>query len=436
MQPEETEARDGAESRPAGYAELLRRNRDFRFMWLGQVVSQLGDWFDTIALFTLVLKLTSSGRAVAFVMVARFLPSVVLGPLSGVFADRFNRRTLMIASDVSRAVVVLGFLFVRRPEHVWLVYVLTVLQLGLSSFFEPARSAAIPSIVKERELVTANAISSVTWSAMLTLGAAFGGPVTAWFGTDAAFVIDSLTYLLSAVLIAAVRLPPRPARPKQKLTLSKALGVTDTIEGLRYVKSRPRVLAVLLVKPAWGLGGGILTLLPVFGEKIFPVAGSAAAGMSVLYFARGIGTAVGPVLVRRFYGETRAQMLRAIGFSFLVAGSFYISFGSSRSFVLALIWLAVAHMFGSVLWVFSTVLLQATVEDDFRGRVFAAELTLMTLAMAASNYATGEALDNLGYSPRVVCVAIGLFFILPGILWFLTRRLWDKGPVTPPHAPR
>jgi predicted MFS family arabinose efflux permease len=429
LESDETKEQAGAlESRSAGYVELIRRNRDFRLLWLGQVVSQLGDWFDTIALFTLVLRLTGSGRAVGLVLVARFLPSVVLGPLSGVFADRFNRRTLMIVSDAARALVVLGFLFVRRPEHVWLVYVLTVLQLGLSSFFEPARSAAIPSIVRERELVTANALSSVTWSAMLTLGAAFGGPVTAWFGTDAAFVIDSLTYVLSALLIASVRLPRRPTREKRRLTLSKALGVSDTLEGLRYVRKRPRVLALLLVKPAWGLGGGILTLLPVFGEKVFMVGASAAAGMSVLYFARGIGTAVGPVLVRRFYGETRGQMQRAIGISFVFAGIFYTAFGSSRSFALALVWLAVAHMAGSTLWVFSTVLLQATVEDAFRGRVFAAELTLMTLAMAASNYFTGEALDRFGYSPRTVTVAIGIFFALPGLLWFLTRRAWDRDP--------
>jgi MFS family permease len=427
LESDESKGEAGAEeSRPAGYVELLRRNRDFRLLWLGQVVSQLGDWFDTIALFTLVLRLTGSGSVIALVFVTRFLPSVVLGPLSGVFADRFNRRTLMIASDAARALVVLGFLFVRRPEHIWLVYVLTVLQLGLSSFFEPARSAAIPSIVRERELVTANAVSSVTWSAMLTLGAAFGGPVTAWFGTDAAFVIDSLTYVLSALLIASVRLPRRPPREKQKLTLSKALGVSDTLEGLRYVRRRPRVLALLLVKPAWGLGGGILTLLPVFGEKVFMVGASAAAGMSVLYFARGIGTAVGPVLVRRFYGETRGQMQRAIGFSFVVAGVFYACFGSARSFALALLWLAVAHMAGSTLWVFSTVLLQATVEDNFRGRVFAAELTLMTLAMAASNYFTGEALDRFGYSPRTVTIAIGVFFTLPGLLWFLTRSAWDR----------
>jgi predicted MFS family arabinose efflux permease len=428
------ESARGAEPAAAagGYMALLRGNRDFRQLWLGQVVSQLGDWFDTIALFTLVLRLTGSGRAVGLVLVARFLPSVVLGPLSGVLADRFDRRHIMIASDVARALVVLGFLFIRDPEQIWLVYVLTVLQLAFSAFFEPARSAALPSVVAPRDLVTANAISSVTWSAMLTLGAAVGGPVTDWFGTDAAFVIDSLTYLLSAVLVWSVRLPRREPRPKRKLTLAKSLGVTDTLEGLRYVRRRPRVMALLLVKPAWGIGGGILTLLPVFGEKVFRLSlgavGGAALGMSVLYAARGVGTAVGPVLMRRFYGETREQMQRTIGVSFVVAGAFYVLFGVAENFPLALLWLAVAHMGGSVLWVFSTVLLQSTVEDEFRGRVFAAELMLMTLAMAASNYATGEALDRFQISPRVVTVAIGVFFVLPGLLWHLTRHWWDKSP--------
>jgi len=427
-----SEQRGGEEAGPAlGYLGLLRANRDFRQLWLGQVVSQLGDWFNTIALFTLVLRLTGSGRAVGLVLVARFLPSVVLGPLSGVLADRFNRRHIMIAADLARAAVVIGFLFVRRPEHVWLVYLLTVLQLGFSAFFEPARSAALPSVVHPRDLVTANAISSVTWSAMLTLGAAVGGPITDWFGTDAAFVIDSMTYLLSAALVMRLRLPRRAPRPKTRLTLSKALGITDTLEGLRYVRRRPRLMAFLLVKPAWGLGGGILTLLPVFGERVFRVSfgaalGGAALGMSVLYAARGVGTALGPVLMRRFYGQTRAQMERAIGVSFLFASAFYVLFGSAQSFGLALVWLAVAHMGGSVLWVFSTVLLQATVEDEFRGRVFAAELTLMTLAMAASNYATGEALDRFRFSPRAVMITLGLFFMLPGALWLLSRRWWAR----------
>ena len=215
----EQSARGAEAPAAAGYFGVLRTNRDFRQLWLGQVVSQLGDWFDTIALFTLVLRLTGSGRAVGLVLVARFLPSVVLGPLSGVLADRFNRRHIMIVSDVARALVVLGFLFVRSPDQLWLVYVLTVLQLAFSAFFEPARSAALPSIVAPRDLVAANSISAVTWSAMLTLGAAVGGPVTDWFGTDAAFVIDSLTYLVSAVLVWRVRLPQTTAAPEDKAHL-------------------------------------------------------------------------------------------------------------------------------------------------------------------------------------------------------------------------
>jgi MFS family permease len=417
----------GRGSSSSGYLELLRGNRDFRNLWLGQVVSQLGDWFDTIALYTLVLTLTGSGRAIGLVLVARFLPSFILGPLSGVVADRFNRRHVMIVSDLLRAVVVLGFLLVRRADQMWLVYVLTVLQLVFSTFFEPAKTAAIPSIVAPRELFAANAISSVTWSAMLTLGAAVGGVVTGWFGTDAAFVLDSVTYLASAALVWSVRFPKRPARPKTRLTVGKALGITDSIEGARYVLKRPRVFALLMVKPAWGLGGGILALLAVFGEKVFPVGGKAATGIGVLYAARGIGTALGPLAARRFAGETRRQMQTAIGLSFLLGGIFYIAFGRETGFVAALLFLLVAHMGGSVLWVFSTVLLQRAVEDQFRGRVFAAELALLTLTMAASNYATGELLDRLQLSPRTITMGMGLLFLIPGAMWFATRRWWDKG---------
>jgi MFS family permease len=405
--------------------DLLRRNRDFRQLWLGQVVSQMGDWFDTIALYTIVLNLTGSGRAVGLVLVARFLPSVVVGPASGVLADRFSRRSIMIMSDAMRAVVVLGFLLVRSADQLWLVYVLTVIQLVFSTFFEPARTAAIPSIVAPRDLVAANTISSATWSTMLTLGAAIGGLITGWVGTDAAFILDSLTYLLSAALIMTVRLPKRPSQEKKRLTLMSALGLTQTIEGMRYVKKRPRVFALLMVKPAWGLGGGILALLAVFGEKIFPVGRSTATGIGVLYAARGIGTAIGPFAARRFAGETRTRMETAIGISFIISGIFYIVFGSATNFIFALIVLAIAHTGGSILWVFSTVLLQQSVEDNFRGRVFAAELALLTLTMAASNYVTGELLDRYHLSPRAVTIGIGVFFLLPGLAWLVTMRWWN-----------
>lgn len=419
-------------TQPVGYIDLLKRNRSFRQLWLGQVVSQMGDWFDTIALYTIILNLTGSGRDVGLLLVARFVPSFFFGPLSGVVADRFSRRTIMIVTDVLRAVVVLGFLFVRRADQLWIIYVLTVLQLGLSTFFEPAKTAVIPSIVNDRELVAANAISSVTWSIMLTLGAAIGGVITGWFGTNAAFILDALSYLLSAWLIFNVRLPKRPPRERQKLSFAKAIGITDTIEGARYVKDRVRVFALLMVKPAWGLGGGILTLLAVFGERIFPVGKSAATGIGVLFAARGIGTAVGPIVARRIAGEGDRRMQITIGIAFLIGGVFYMAFGSATSFILALIVLGVAHMGGSILWVFSTVLLQRSVEDNFRGRVFAAELALLTLTMAASNYVTGELLDRFGISPRVVTIGIGLLFVVPGIIWLITYRWWGQGKTLPP----
>lgn len=400
-------------------------------LWLGQVVSQMGDWFNTIALYTIILNLTGSGRDIGLLMVARFLPSFVFGQMSGVLADRFSRRTIMIVSDLLRALVVLGFLFVRRADQLWIIYLLTVLQLGLSTFFEPAKTAAIPSIVSDSELVSANAIASVTWSVMLTLGAAIGGLITGWFGTNVSFVLDALTYLLSAALIASVRLPKRPPRERRKLTLNRILGITETVAGARYVKRRPRVLALLLVKPAWGLGGGILTLLAVFGERVFPIRNSAALGIGVLFAARGIGTAVGPIVARRISGEGKKRMQASIGISFLIGGVGYLAFGSATNFVLALIVLGVAHTGGSILWVFSTVLLQRAVEDSFRGRVFAAELALLTLTMAVSNYATGELLDRFGLSPRVVTIGIGVFFLVPGVAWFVTQRWWDQGTREP-----
>jgi MFS family permease len=386
----------------------------------------MGDWFDTIALYTIILNLTGSGRDVGLLLVARFVPSFLFGPLSGVIADRFSRRSIMIVSDVLRAIVVLGFLFVRRADQLWIVYVLTVLQLALSTFFEPAKTAAIPSIVEDRELVAANAISSVTWSVMLTLGAAIGGLITGWFGTNAAFILDALSYVLSAVLIANVKVPKRQRKPRQKLNVGRLLGITETVEGARYVKNRPRVLALLLVKPAWGLGGGILTLLAVFGERIFPVGKSAATGIGVLFAARGIGTAVGPIVARRISGEGKTRMQNSIGIAFLIGGAFYIAFGASTSFAVALIVLGLAHTGGSILWVFSTVLLQRSVEDSFRGRVFAAELALLTLTMAASNYLTGELLDRFRISPRIVTIGIGTLFLVPGLIWFMTQRLWDQ----------
>jgi MFS family permease len=421
---EEETGDENAAHAARGYFNLIRENKNFRRLWLGQIVSQLGDWFNTIALYSIALKLTGSGKTVALILTTRFLSTVFSSPVAGVVADRFDRKRIMVVADVLRGVTVLGFLLVRRPEDVWLIYVLTVLQLVLSTFFEPARAAAIPAVVEPRDLLTANAITAATWSAMLTLGAAIGGFVAATLGTDGVFVVDSATYLVSAILILGIRLPKRAIRERQKLSFLRATGLLDVYEGLKYVCQRPRVFATMLAKPAAGIGGAMLTLLAVFGEKIYPVGGSSEIGIGILYGVRGVGTALAPVFLQRLIRPTRENLENCIGISFFVCGIFFALFGLTTNYWLAIAMLLAAYAGGSLIWTNSTVLLQKSVADDFRGRVFAAELAFLTLTLAASNYAVGELLDSFDFEPRAVTVALGILAAAPGAIWFLTRTFW------------
>ncbi|HLF84212.1 MAG TPA: MFS transporter, partial [Blastocatellia bacterium] len=253
-------------SRAVGYIQLLRSNHGFRNLFIGQLVSQTGDWFNSVALFVLLLSLTGSGEAVGYILIIKLLPSFFAGPLAGVVADRFNRKTIMIVADIVRGFLVLGFLLVQRPEQVWIAYAIAALEVVVSTFFDPAKSAAIPNIVSRAELISANALSSASWSITLALGAALGGVVTDAFGRNTAFVVDSMTFFVSAAYIARVHLPPSRPKPERaaRLSLADATGVTDLIEGARYLRANPRVMALLLVKSGWGLGGGVLLLLTIY----------------------------------------------------------------------------------------------------------------------------------------------------------------------------
>ncbi len=411
---------------PISIRTLLRRNENFRNLWIAQLVSYLGDWFNTLAVFSLVTELTGqSGQALALVLISRFLPALVFSAAAGVVADRYSRRWILIATDLLRAVVVLGFLFVRDPDQVWLIYALTAAQLSLSAFFQPARDAAVPTITSRQELLAANALSGASWSMMLALGAAAGGLVTHWMGREAAFVIDAITFIVSALVVRRVRIPTRIRPPQRAVSFSELSGVNDIIEGVRYVMAHPSVAWLLMVKLGWGLGGGVLLLLVVFGEQIFPPGG--AAGVGVLYAARGLGSAIGPFAARRVGGETPRAMRHAITVGFACAGIFYIGFSHAGSLGPAVLALLGAHTGGAILWVFSTTLLQLAVPDRFRGRVFAAEWALVTLSMSVSSFLTGRALDA-GLDPRVLARILGIAFLLPGLVWagaqpFLRGRL-------------
>lgn len=405
--------------RPAGYLELLRENRNFRMLWLGQMVSELGDWLSTVALLNLLLELTGRAQSVALFFIVIHIPGMFIGPIAGVLVDRLDRKRLMIIMDLIRAILVLGYLVVRSRDQIWLVYLIAAAQVSMVTFFEPARTAAVPNICKPREWVSANAIGSITWSTVLAVGAAVGGVVTAAFGRDACYILDSISFLCSACFISRISVRLEANRSELPLLQGMSTAFRDIIEGIAYIKKRPGVLGTLLVKTAWGAAGGTVLLLSVFGEKIFPIMGSGAAGIGALYAARGIGAGLGPVLARSFAGNRRNALRTSITLGFFVSGIFFIVFGQAQSFPAAALALIVANMGGSVLWVFSTFLLQIDVPDDFRGRVFALDFVLFTIGFAISNYLSGHLLDVVMLNPRTVAVIIGAYLLLPGTLWFL-----------------
>lgn len=233
--------------------ELLASNRDFRRVWLGSVVSLFGDWFNTIALFTLIGTLTDSPLAVGGVLATKMIAFATCSPIAGIVADRFDRRRLMIASDLLRALIVLLFLFVRDAEHVPLAYVLIYLQIAVGSVFRPAKSASVPNIVRPDQLLTANTIMSATWSTLLALGAALGGLATAALGVEAIFLIDAASYLLSAALLwgASFETPP-PKRSERGIV---ATAWADLRAGWSYLIRVPAVGRMALAKATWAVGG-------------------------------------------------------------------------------------------------------------------------------------------------------------------------------------
>ncbi|MBK9711659.1 MAG: MFS transporter [Kouleothrix sp.] len=405
---------------PVGYLALLRDNRAFRRLWYGQIVSQLGDWFDSIALFALLLNLTGSGQAVGALLVAQFLPSTVVGLWAGVVVDRLPRKLVMIAANLGSAALVLLFLLVRDPGQVWIIYVVTVLKMSLVSFFDPARTAVIPNVTRREELIAANAISGATWSAMLAIGAALGGLVAGTLGTDAAFIIDAASFVLSAAFIWTV--PVYEAHMHERRPASR---LQEFREGLAFMFSRRDIAIYALTKMLWSLGGGVLLLLTLFGRQIFPLGVNGALSIGLLYAARGLGAGIGPLVARRFGGDGERFLRRAIGPAFFFTAAGYAVVGGAPSLPLAALGVLIAHIGGSIEWVFSTALLQMAVPNRLQGRVFAVEGALLTLATALSSYTVGVAADA-GWPTRTLALLLAGVFVLPGLA--LALLLWPSAP--------
>ncbi|MFB3825625.1 MAG: MFS transporter [Bryobacteraceae bacterium] len=411
-----------------GFLDLLRRNRNCRRIWLGQVVSEAGDYFNNVAVLSLVMQATGSGMVVSGVMLARAIPAVLAGPLAGVMLDRFDRRRIMLASDLVRVALALAFVITVRHPEAWLLYLLSALLMFASPFFTAGRAAILPSIAAPHELHTANSLTQTTQWATLAAGAMLAGWSVAKFGYEWAFLINSASFLFSAACVWRLELPggfravrtgvARVVRPWREYR-----------EGLRYMASQPLTLGIAMITVGWALGGGAAQVLfALFGEQVF---GRGAAGIGEIWGFAGAGLLLGGWLGHA--AGNRAGFTgykRTVSVCYVMHGVAYVAFSQMTVYWAALLLMLLSRVGMAVSSVLNNSQLLRHTPDEYRGRVFSTMETLrwavMMLSMAAAGIASGYV------NTRTLGAVAGVLGTLTAVYWTwadATGRLPEPRPL-------
>ena len=398
------------------FVSLLRENHNYRNTWIGQLVSEVGDQFNNIAVFSLAVATTRSGLVVSGVMLSRAIPAVLAGPLAGVVLDRLDRKRVMIASDLIRAVVAMLFILTVNYRGTWLLYLLSGLLMVASPFFTAGRSAILPAIATKEELLTANSLTQTTQWTTLVIGAFLGGTSVMQFGYQWAFFGNSLSFLVSALCISRLFLPGRGFRPpKRSLTEAEVVRPWhEYAEGLRYMRSVPLILGLAMVNVGWATGGGAAQILfSVFGELVF---NRGPAGLGLIWGFAGVGLLLGGGLAHKLGRRLDFENYkRSIVVCYIVHGGSYILFSQVRSFAWALVFIALSRMgvgFSSVMNMWQ---LLRHVPDGFRGRVFATMESTTWSVMMVSMMLAGVASQY--WDPRTIGALAGALSSTTALFW-------------------
>lgn len=407
-----------------GYLELIRTNRNFKYLWFGQIVSLLGDWFNLIASAALIAQLTGSGLAIGGLFIVRWLAPFFVSPIAGVLADRYNRRNILILTDIGRAVTVLGFLFIHNEQFLWLLYVLTAVQLGISGVFFPTRNAILPDIVEERAIGTANAITSATWSVMLAVGAALGGMSAGYFGIYPSFMIDSATFVISALIIARIKIPPCSAKEDGACIERKGSFLTEYREGIQYLLCHRDILVITLIKPLafFTAIGGLQVLQVMIADQVFPIGKASGFSLGFMFMMVGMGTGISPFIARKWTGDEESRLRKTIVLGFVLVAVAMSVIATLKSFPIILCGLLIEGLGSGIIWVFSTQLLLSLTDETVRGRVFSTEFAFLTLANAISAACVGFLTDFPSLGIQWTAFIMSLAVLIPGLLWYTWIR--------------
>lgn len=362
-------------------------------MWLAAVISMLGEWFNTIALFFLILEYTGSEFLLGLLFTVRMAGFALLQPLIGLLADRFNRKYLMVITNLIQAVLALCFLLVNdSSDIVWMIGLSGVMMV-LHGVYMTAERAALPNVVSEEDLATANALDAASWSTALCIGAMLGGVVVSIWGTNAAFIVDSATFLFGTVFLINLKLPQTISDEMKGPWITTA--ISNIKHGWNRIRSQPSLFRIVFAKASWNVAGGGLAgvYLVLMGADVQGY--GAAFGFGLFFFARGVGTGLGPILARTLF-KNEERWPRLIGQLIMVSGLFYITVGLTLEMYLSLTVLLVvcAHCASGANWVLSTIMMQRWVEDEVRGRVFSADMLILSVAFSCSTSVAGYLMEN------------------------------------------
>lgn len=398
------------------FIDLLRSNPNYRATWLGQIVSEIGDHFNNIAVFSLVMEQTGSGLAVSGIMLARGISMVLAGPVAGVVLDRFDRKRIMIASDLARFVIALLFLLTINRDHSWLLYVFSGLLMFASPFFTSGRASILPRIANRDELHTANSLTQATQFTTLTIGTMTAGLSAAYLGFESAFLMNAASFLLSAFAISRLRVPEGHFRPERKALAEDQVARPwhEYVEGLRYMRSSPLIFGIALLGIGWASGGGAAQILfTLFGEVVFQ---RGAAGIGTIWSCAGVGLICGAAFAHWLGKRISFRVYKmTIGIAFLIHGSAYVVFSQMESFGWALFFMALSRAAIAVSSVMNWAQLLRHVSDAYRGRVFSTMESMVWSTMMISMTLAGFASEY--QSPRVIGAWAGVLSSLTAVYW-------------------
>jgi MFS family permease len=392
-----------------------------------QVVSYLGDWFAFVALAGLVEDVTDSRFLVSLVLVSMTIPGLFMSPIAGSFADRFDRRKILIVVSILQAFATL-LLLLHSAAGIWITFVSQCLIAGLASFVGPSTSASVPNLVdNDEDLRKTNALFGSTWGTMLAVGAALGGVFAAVFGRNAAFIANAVSFVVAALLFSGVKRPMQSERT-QNSNIGRVRPIADMKEAINVAKKDPVILALLCSKMTFAVGSGIVSQLAVLASNVFNVGDS---GRGLLIGVRGIGSGLGPILGARIAGRDMAKLLKVCGYAGLVFAVCYVGAALSPFIGMAAVFIALAHLSGGAQWTLSTLGLQMEAPDHVRGRVMAGDMAMVNTMIGFTSILAGLTSQFIGVRPAIIIFAaaaavasVVYLFATAGII----RRLRNETP--------